>query len=194
MHVSSWQVHGACRNTHHGRQQQQQQRQQRPKQAAAGQSGVITDAMTVRDLAHALGISAAALDGKLVDMGEIVESEEDMCATFITNLQLLLILCQHASLLGHRHTVVHNACDDACALQSFRRCSRAGGLGHGLRVHSADFAEWLRCAAEATSGHDRRPCRPWQNHSTGLSTQLPRGRGRSRWHHAACWRLLGHDA
>jgi hypothetical protein len=75
-------VHRLCRRTQHGRyKQQQQQNQQRPKQASTVQSVVISDTMTVRDLAHALHISPAALDSKLVELGEVVASEEDMYAS-----------------------------------------------------------------------------------------------------------------
>lgn len=86
-----------CRNQHRGQRykQHQQQYQQRPKQVAAVQSVVISDTMTVRDLARALDITPAVLDGKMIDLGEIVESEEDMCVPFKTACP---VLCKYACL------------------------------------------------------------------------------------------------
>ena len=161
--ASGWQVHGVCRTTSYGRRKQQQQQQYtRPKQVAVVQNVVISDTMTVRDLAQALSMSPAALDGKLVDLGEIVESAEDMYAPFTSELQSLPVsVCMvvgasiRCFLLACAHT---DDGDNACALQSFSRCSGAGSLGHGLRVHGADLTEWHRCTPQATCGHDRGPC------------------------------------
>lgn len=60
-------------------QRQTPQLQQRQKaQPAAVQTVTITDSMTVRDLAVALHISPPELDSKLVELGEMLESEEDL--------------------------------------------------------------------------------------------------------------------
>jgi hypothetical protein len=48
---------------------------------AEQRSVVVTDSMTVRDLARALVMSPATVDAKLCELGEITESEEDLCVT-----------------------------------------------------------------------------------------------------------------